>query len=72
MPKKVEKTNADSLIGESGVVTERIDNLNAAGRIKVHGQSWRAKSEDDSIIEDGETVVVTALSGVTLTVRKKD
>ncbi|HIV01937.1 MAG TPA: NfeD family protein [Candidatus Aphodoplasma excrementigallinarum] len=72
MPKKIEKTNADSLIGESGVVTERIDNLNAAGRIKVHGQSWRAKSEDDSIIEVGETVVVTALSGVTLTVRKKD
>lgn len=72
MPKKVEKTNADSLIGETGIVTEQIDNLNAVGRIKVHGQSWRAKSEDDCGIAEGEPVVITALNGVTLTVRKKD
>lgn len=72
MPKKLEKTNADSLIGEVGVVKETIDNLNAAGRIAVRSQNWRAKSEDDSVIDEGETVVVTGLSGVTLTVKKKE
>lgn len=68
---KIEKTNADSLIGEAGVVTETIDNLNAVGRISVRSQSWRAKSEDDTTIEKGETVVVTGLGGVTLTVKRK-
>lgn len=69
---KIEKTNADSLIGEEGVVTETIDNLSAAGRVLVHAQSWRAKSEDGTVIEKGEIVCVVSLSGVTLGVVKKD
>ena len=38
------KTNADSLIGETAVVTEAIDNLAGAGQVRVNGQIWTARS----------------------------
>lgn len=68
---KIQKTNIDSIIGEEGVVTEVIGGANQTGRVCVNSQSWRAKSAGDGTIESGETVIVEGVSGVTLTVRKK-
>lgn len=68
---KIQKTNIDSIIGEEGVVTEVIGGANQTGRVCVNSQSWRAKSAGDNTIESGETVIVEGVSGVTLTVRKK-
>ena len=72
---KTEKTNADSVIGCTGVVTEDIDNLHAKGQVLVKGQYWTARAEEDgklikegSIIREGAKVTVKKISGVTLIV----
>lgn len=72
---KTEKTNADSVIGCTGVVTEDIDNLLAKGQVLVKGQYWTARAEEDgkfikegSIIREGAKVTVKKISGVTLIV----
>ena len=51
---KTEKTNADSVIGCTGVVTEDIDNLLAKGQVLVKGQYWTARAEEDGkLIKEG-------------------
>lgn len=63
------RTNAESLIGEIGVVTEPIDNLNAQGRIVVHGQEWAARTVQEGVQADkGAHVKVLSISGVKLMV----
>ena len=64
-------TNLDRLIGETAIVTEKVDNLQAVGCVKVNGQLWSARSESGNIIEDGEIVEIIAVSGVKLICRKK-
>lgn len=62
------KTNAESLIGEKARVIERIDNINASGRVMLNGQEWMARSDGNDIIEAGCTVTVNNISGVKLIV----
>lgn len=69
--KKPVKTNADRLIGEEACVTVRIDNLNAEGQVKVIGQTWSARSENNEPIEVGEIVVIKKIEGVKLIVSEK-
>lgn len=69
------KTNADSLIGETCIVTQTIDNLRAEGQVRIRGQVWTARSvTDDQKIAVDELVQVEAISGVKLIVKpaKKD
>lgn len=61
---KNEKTNANRIIGENALVIQKINNENGTGQVKLMGQSWSARSEDNSIIETGEKVVVCSISGV--------
>ncbi|NCC87526.1 MAG: NfeD family protein [Clostridia bacterium] len=61
---KNEKTNADRIIGENALVIQKINNEDETGQVKLMGQSWSARSEDNSIIETGEKVVVCSISGV--------
>ena len=64
-------TNADRCIGRTAVVTERIDNLAAAGAVKLDGVVWTARSTDDAVaIETGERVTVRAIEGVKLIVER--
>ena len=65
------KTNAESLIGAVAVVQETIDNLQATGRVQVHGQEWAARSENDITIEPGTEVLVEEIHGVKLIVKSK-
>ena len=67
---KKSATNTDMLIGEKAVVAEAIDNIRAEGCIKINGQLWSAKSEDGSVISQGEIVEIIAVSGVKLVCRK--
>ncbi len=62
-------TNSDSLIGKIAVVTQRVDNLEFTGEVKIDGKFWTARSVDDSVIEQGETVEITEISGVKLIVK---
>ena len=38
------KTNADSLVGRTCIVTQTIDNLRAEGQVSIMGQVWTARS----------------------------
>ena len=65
------KTNADSLIGRKGIVTEEVSNIYATGQVTVAGQEWTARSVDDSVtLEKGEMVIIRSISGVKLMVER--
>lgn len=66
-----EKTNLDSLIGETAKVESTIDNFNDKGYAKVRGQIWSARAVDDDIIEKNELVVIKEIRGVKLIVKRK-
>lgn len=70
-PKQHKATNLDLILGEDAVVTETIDNLQATGQAKVHGQVWTARSESDTIIPRGTVVTVLRIEGVKLYVQPK-
>lgn len=65
-------TNADRIIGQEGVVTEKISNLENKGQITVLGQVWSAKSQDGSIIPSDKTVTVCSIHGVKAIVKIKE
>ncbi|MCH5316311.1 MAG: NfeD family protein [Eubacterium sp.] len=67
-PKK-QSTNADRVIGQIGIVTEKIDNLNAVGNVKVDGKIWSARSTNGEIIPPDARIEVTEISGVKLIVK---
>ncbi|MEG1049017.1 MAG: NfeD family protein [Oscillospiraceae bacterium] len=63
--KKIVVTNADAIIGRNGIVTEKINNLQAAGAVKVDGKIWTARSKDeDVLIEAGAEVTILKIEGV--------
>lgn len=62
------KTNSDSNIGKTGIVTAKIDNYHAKGLVQLAGLSWSARSADDSVIPEGEFVTVVRIEGVKLIV----
>ena len=67
-----EKTDTDLLIGEIAVVTERIDNNEMTGAVKIQGKEWSARMADDcESAEVGEFVEVLSISGVKLICRWK-
>ena len=67
---KKEPTNADRVLGRTGIVTETVDNMAASGCVKVEGQVWTARSADGEVIAMGERVEALEIRGVKLIVRK--
>lgn len=64
------KTNAESLVGQTAVVTESINNLKGMGKAVINGQEWTARSVDDSAELQKETqATVVAIEGVKLVLR---
>lgn len=57
-------TNVDALIGTEGYVTDTVDNLNAAGKVKLNGMEWTARSTDGAKIPAGTLVKVDRIEGV--------
>ena len=57
-------TNADRVIGADAVVTEPIDNLQGQGQVNIAGQTWSARSQDDTPIPAGTLVQVLRIEGV--------
>ena len=62
-PKKV-KTNIDAIIGKQGVVLEKIDNLTGAGKVKIDGMEWTARSATGETIEKDTVIIVEKIEGV--------
>ena len=67
---KKEATNADMLIGKTGVITEDITNDKFAGKVNVSGQIWSATSESGEDILEGAKVKIVKITGVKLVVEK--
>ena len=66
----IEKTNADRIIGKTGIVIETIDYLKAKGQVKVDGQIWSAESTENNIINEGVNVKVLEIKGVKVIVKE--
>lgn len=65
-----DKTNADALIGQTGIVTADIDNIHEKGEIKISGLYWSARSADGSLIQTDSIVEVLSIEGVKLICRE--
>lgn len=63
-------TNADSLIGRVGVTIREIGGEELHGRVSVAGMDWAAISDDDTVIDAGEKVLIKRIEGVKLIVEK--
>jgi membrane protein implicated in regulation of membrane protease activity len=61
---RITKTNVDAVIGAEGIVTEKVDNMAAAGRVKLEHMEWSARSTDGRILEPGTRVKVDRVEGV--------
>ena len=58
-------TNADRVIGTTGLVTEEIDNIAGKGLVNLAGQIWSAlSSQTDGSIPAGQEVRVLKIQGV--------
>ena len=61
---KLTATNVDSVIGAVAIVTADIDNLTAAGQVKLNGMEWTARSVSGNPIQAGTKVKVERIEGV--------
>ena len=69
--KKRERTNLDTVIGKTAVVTIPIHNLKETGQVMLDGKEWTARSNDSSKQFDKDALVkVVAIRGVKLMVEE--
>lgn len=73
--KKVEPktavTNVYTIIGKKAVVSVPIDNAKSQGQIKIDGDIWSAKNEDDDeILPENTKVEILSIEGVKAIVKK--
>ena len=62
-------THSYSLIGKKGIVTTEINSINGTGLVKVNGETWSAKTEDESVILPSTEIEVISIDGVKLIVK---
>ena len=60
----LKKTNIDSVIGSTGLVTVAVDNVSALGQVKLNGMEWTARSTTGAVIEPGTVIRVDRIEGV--------
>lgn len=61
---KKTNTNVYSIIGKKALVIKKIDPIHSSGQIKLNGEVWTAKSENNEIIEEGSEVEILEIKGV--------
>lgn len=67
---RTEKTNIDALIGQTGMVEEKITQ-HKSGQVRADGKIWTAVCESGEI-EKGTAVIIKSIKGVTITVEEKE
>lgn len=66
------KTNAESLVGQTVIVTEAINNIKGTGKAVINGQEWTARSAEDTVeLERDSKAVIAAIEGVKLIIRQQ-
>jgi membrane protein implicated in regulation of membrane protease activity len=63
------KTNTDALVGRTGRVIDTIDYSKNQGRIMIDGDNWRAETENNEIINEGEQIEVIKVNSTILIVK---
>ena len=58
------KTNVDSVIGSTGLVTAAVDNVRAQGQVKLGSMEWTARSTTGETIPEGTLVRADRIEGV--------
>ena len=61
---RLTRTNVDSVIGSKGYVTQKIDNAEAIGQVKLGAMFWTARSTSGCPIEENTLVRVDRIEGV--------
>ena len=69
---RITRTNADSVVGRTGLVTQAIDDLEGTGQVKIDGLYWTARTRDRRKIPVGATVTVSGIEGVKVIVTEAD
>ena len=65
------RTNVNSLMGQSAVVIQKIDNLSQMGQVRINDIEWMARTEsDEETIPEKSVVEIEAVQGVKLIVKK--
>ena len=60
------RTGTAALVGRTGIVTERIVNDDAVGKVRIDGEVWTARTyDDDHVIEAGTRVHIMEIKGAT-------
>lgn len=66
-------TNVEAIPGKTAVVIEEISNLKGTGRVRLDGNEWMARTEDENqVIEKEKLVYVLRVSGAKLIVTGKE
>ena len=65
-------TNVDRLVGQEGVATYDIENIECRGKVFISGLTWSARSETGELIPQGAVVTVKKIEGATLVVKRKN
>ena len=65
-------TNVDRLVGQEGVATDDIENIECRGKVFISGLTWSARSETGELIPQGAVVTVKKIEGATLVVKSKN
>ncbi|MBQ6419825.1 MAG: NfeD family protein [Clostridia bacterium] len=69
MQKRVQPTNADRSIGQTGRVTKEINNALGQGEVNLKGVIWTARScDEDLVIPENTLVTALRIEGVKLIV----
>lgn len=58
------KTNVDAITEKTGIVLEKIDNIQSVGRVKIDGMEWSARSTENVTIAEGTVVRIDRVEGV--------
>lgn len=61
---RLTKTNVDAVIGSTGLVTARIDNVRSCGQVKLGAMEWTARSSSGEPLEVGTLIKVDRIEGV--------
>ena len=63
------ETNVSALVGRTAVVVA--DVTDRAGRVKLSGEAWTARTEDAEVLSVGEEVTVVRIMGATAVVARR-
>ena len=67
--KKTVPTNAYSIIGKTGLVTQEINSALGTGQVKIGTEVWSAKVDQEEIIPKDSTIEVIKIDGVKVVVK---